>query len=43
MPVLLCEGLRLFEESAGLESVRLHRIGVQEIVERTSLRFRVEK
>jgi dihydrofolate reductase len=40
MPVLLGEGLRLFE-GASLEGVRLEKQGVQEVGERTSLRFRV--
>jgi len=42
MPVLLGAGLRLFENT-GLERVQLDKIGVQELGERTSLRFRVKK
>ena len=40
MPVLLGAGLRFFEK-AGLEHLKLERIGVQEIGPRISLRFRV--
>lgn len=42
MPVFLGTGRRFFE-CAGLEHVRLEKINVQEIGERTSLRFRVIK
>jgi dihydrofolate reductase len=42
MPVLMGAGLRLFG-NAGLEHVRLEKIGVQEVGARTSLSFRVEK
>jgi dihydrofolate reductase len=41
MPVLLGAGLRFFN-NGGLESIRLQKIGVQEVGERTSLSFRVQ-
>jgi dihydrofolate reductase len=41
MPVLLGAGLRFFE--SGLESVRLEKLGVQEVGARTSLSFRVSR
>jgi dihydrofolate reductase len=42
MPVFLGSGLRPFD-SLSLESVRLEKIGAQEVGERTSLRFRVKQ
>lgn len=42
MPVLLRAGLRFFDD-AGLESVHLEKIEVQEVASRTSLRFRVKR
>lgn len=42
MPVFLGAGLRLFGNS-GLERVRLEKIDVREVGERTSLRFRVKE
>jgi dihydrofolate reductase len=42
MPVFLGIGLRSFE-SSGLESIRLEKINVQEVGERTSLRFRMKQ
>lgn len=41
MPVLLGAGLPLFAD-AGLERVRLEKIGVREVAARTSLSFRVK-
>jgi len=41
IPVVFGAGLRFFGNT-GLEAVRLEKIGVQEIGERTSLRFRVK-
>lgn len=40
MPVILGSGLRFFGE--GLEGVRLTKLDVREVAQRTSLRFRVE-
>jgi dihydrofolate reductase len=40
MPILLCEGLRMFEH-LGAEPIELEKIGVTEGPMRTSLRFRV--
>jgi dihydrofolate reductase len=42
MPVLLGDGLRLFENT-GLGAIQLEKIGAEEIGVRTSLRFRVRK
>ena len=42
MPVLLCEGLRLFEH-LGAEPIELEKIEVTEEAARTSLKFRVVK
>ena len=42
MPIFLGNGLRPFD-SLTLESARLEKIGVQEVGERTSLRFRVKQ
>jgi dihydrofolate reductase len=42
MPVLLCEGLRMFEH-LGTEPIELEKIGVTEESLRTSLRLRVVK
>jgi dihydrofolate reductase len=42
MPVLLGAGLRLFE-NAGLEHLKLEKIGLQEVGARTTLRFRVKQ
>jgi dihydrofolate reductase len=40
MPVFLGDGIRLFE-GAGLEGIRLEKVGVQEVGARTTLRFRI--
>ncbi len=42
MPILLCEGLRLFEH-LGSEPIELERIRVVESPARTSIRFRIVK
>jgi dihydrofolate reductase len=42
MPILLCEGLKLFEQ-LGTEQIQLERISIKKTEDRTDLRFRVLK
>lgn len=42
MPVFLCGGLRLFE-NMGEAPIEMEKVGVSEIVGRTSIQFRVAK